>query len=648
MASSRSVVVVAVFVLASLAGCTGGNDTAPDAGMSGPPAGWTCDPRGYGDGVVCHCNCGVPDPDCASGDHIVSGCVNNEVCTPSGTCTNCGNGQVDSGEACDAALAATAECAPMGYQPGQVPCNSSCQWAYDQCAPLVTCGNGQLDPVELCDGSQIQSGLDCTDYNRTSGTLKCGSSCQIDSSGCYTCGDGKVEGPEGCDDSGTTNGNGCSSSCAPESGWSCSGSPSFCTPVCGDGMRVGSEACDDGNANSNDGCSASCQVEQDCSCSGSPSVCSCAVVQLVTTTTERIDTGSLALDGNGQPHATWYYGINYTDPVTNHSMAHAYAMYASRPSTSWTTSLLEQWDQIQAGETPESFVLAYDGGALHQYYHRYYTTGGTFAEATKSGSNWSMAYGTQYYNYDVIRGGGNWHALVAGSGFGDYRYYVGSPSGWTTNEPLVNMNTQYPMRLAYASNGDVYLTTITPASGHTSYNLKLSKRVGPSNWQTMYDVATTGTCVYPVSHEPLALANGEVITFEDGFGTSNQRWLKAHRWNGSSWVVENVADLSWLPYTSCMSSSASWSTQRMVTAADQLGRPHILFASMPQTNSLTFEDHYRDSTGWHVRTFPMSKGTPLDMIIDAQGTTHILAMAPSSTPSTTRIVYIRISASAWN
>ena len=120
------------------------------------------------------------------------------------------------------------------------------------------------------------------------------------------------------------------------------------------------------------------------------------------------------------------------------------------------------------------------------------------------------------------------------------------------------------------------------------------------------------------------------------------------RWNGSSWVVENVADLSWLPYTSCMSSSASWSTQRMVTAADQLGRPHILFASMPQNNSLTFEDHYRDSTGWHVRTFPMTKGTPLDMVIDAQGTTHILAMAPSSTPSTTRIVYIRISASAWN
>lgn len=68
----------------------------------------------------------------------------------------------------------------------------------------------------------------------------------------------------------------------------------------------------------------------------------------------------------------------------------------------------------------------------------------------------------------------------------------------------------------------------------------------------------------------------------------------------------------------------------------------------PQNNkTLTLEDHCRDATGWHVRTFPLTDGTPLDMVIDSAGTTHLLAVAPSTTPSTMRILYIRISASAW-
>src|SRR6185503_6946196 len=114
-----------------------------------------------------------------------------------------------------------------------------------------------------------------------------------------------------------------------------------------------------------------------------------------------------------------------------------------------------------------------------------------------------------------------------------------------------------------------------------------------------------------------------------------------------TWTTETVADLSWLSGWTCSAGGASWTRLTMVSAVDQNGNPHILYPSQPSNNSLTFEDHYRDATGWHVRTFPFTKGTPLDMVIDAAGTTHILAMAPSSTPSTTRIVYIRISASAW-
>jgi len=631
----------------AVAACNGGNDAGTDAGPdAGLPAGWTCDPRGYGDGVVCHCECGVPDPDCDGGGHIVSGCVNNQICTAAGTCSDCGDGQVDSGEQCDVALPAKAECGPLGYEPGQVPCNAQCKWAYDQCTPLLTCGNGMLDSAELCDGTVIKPGLDCADYGRTSGTLSCGSSCQINSSGCYTCGDGAIEGPEACDDQDAMGGDGCSASCAVETGWQCGGVPSLCAPKCGDGMRVGNEACDDGNANSNDGCSASCTVEQDCTCSGTPSVCSCATVQQITTTTQRIDTGSLALDGSGQPHAIYFYSINYTDPVTNYSMEHAHAIYAQRPTSSWTTSEFATWDQTQTIADPTDFSLAYDSGALRAYFHRVYNTNMTFGVATKNGTSWQLDYGPQYYNYDVARGAQEWHALSAGSGFGDLRYYMGAPGNWIRNEPLTGISTGYEMRLAVTSTSEPYITTITPASGHTAYNLRLSKRLNATTWAPVYDVQTTGTCVYPISHAPLALANGGIMAFEEGFNAT-QRWLKAHVYNGTSWVTETVADLSWLSGWTCSGSGASWTMLRMVSAVDQLGRPHILYPSQPANNSTTFEDHYRDATGWHVRTFPFTKGTPLDMVIDAQGTTHILAIAPSGTPSTTRIVYIRISQSAW-
>jgi hypothetical protein len=80
---------------------------------------------------------------------------------------------------------------------------------------------------------------------------------------------------------------------------------------------------------------------------------------------------------------------------------------------------------------------------------------------------------------------------------------------------------------------------------------------------------------------------------------------------------------------------------------DPLGQPHILFASPPQNNSLTLEDHYRDATGWRVRTFPLTNARPLDMVIDGNGTTHVLAATPGPMSFTDRLVYIRIDATAW-
>ncbi len=77
-----------------------------------------------------------------------------------------------------------------------------------------------------------------------------------------TCGDGEVIGEE-CDDGNTTGDDGCASDCTVESGYSCTGSPSVCSPVCGDGLIRGAETCDDGGANGSlaSCCSATCQVQ---------------------------------------------------------------------------------------------------------------------------------------------------------------------------------------------------------------------------------------------------------------------------------------------------------------------------------------------------------------------------------------------------
>jgi large repetitive protein len=75
------------------------------------------------------------------------------------------------------------------------------------------------------------------------------------------CGDGSVTGAETCDDGNTTPGDGCSAVCAIETGYTCVGMPSVCTPVCGDNITTPPETCDDGNTVSGDGCSATCRLE---------------------------------------------------------------------------------------------------------------------------------------------------------------------------------------------------------------------------------------------------------------------------------------------------------------------------------------------------------------------------------------------------
>jgi cysteine-rich repeat protein len=131
-------------------------------------------------------------------------------------------------------------------------------------------------------GDNVVIGEECDDGNTLGGdgcsatcTVEAGFTCTGSPSICTPiCGDGLVVSGEGCDDGNTTSGDGCASGCTVETGWTCGGAPSACTPICGDGLILGAETCDDGNTIASDGCSATCTVESGYSCTGSPSSCS--------------------------------------------------------------------------------------------------------------------------------------------------------------------------------------------------------------------------------------------------------------------------------------------------------------------------------------------------------------------------------------
>lgn len=64
--------------------------------------------------------------------------------------------------------------------------------------PAPRCGNGAIETGEACDQGNL-GGATCETQGYQRGTLACDDTCALDTSGCQTCGDGRVSGDEECD-----------------------------------------------------------------------------------------------------------------------------------------------------------------------------------------------------------------------------------------------------------------------------------------------------------------------------------------------------------------------------------------------------------------------------------------------------------------
>ena len=236
--------------LKCLADCSGYDDsdcTAPQTTNCGNrqiDSGEACDDGNTKDGDGCSADCSTVE------DNFICNRV-GRPCVPAG----CGNSVQDENEECDDGPESNVEYTQQNLS----LCNPECKWAH-------YCGDNKLDEVDIANGEECDNGGVETSSERNGCTLEC--------KRVNYCGDGIVDAAAGesCDDGNDASGDGCSSECSNEAGFTCiiEQGKSVCSPIaCGNGVLETSkgEACDDGNRVSSDGCSANCQLERGFRCS---------------------------------------------------------------------------------------------------------------------------------------------------------------------------------------------------------------------------------------------------------------------------------------------------------------------------------------------------------------------------------------------
>ena len=162
----------------------------------------------------------------------------------------CGNGRLDSGEACDGSVFGdTDTCAEaVPGSSGSLGCSSSCTLTTTACV-LPVCGDGSINRMsEQCDGVEL-AGQTCITQGFLGGALACSGTCSFNTSGCVNsvCGNGTVEGSEACE-TGVFGSRTCLTEGFVGGELGCSGcsiDTSEClTTLCGNGTVDAGEECD--------------------------------------------------------------------------------------------------------------------------------------------------------------------------------------------------------------------------------------------------------------------------------------------------------------------------------------------------------------------------------------------------------------------
>ena len=167
-----------------LVGGAGGGGASPLCGNGFVEAGEECDgadlPR---------------EPPCSTAICTAQCVVDASSCEPS-----CGDGLVEGEELCDGAQLAGATCQELvpGSPGGVLACAVDCTYDVSQCTIPSNCGNGVIDVGEACDGMNF-GGLTCESLGFAGGALACNASCNIVANGCSSCGNGIVNAGEQCD-----------------------------------------------------------------------------------------------------------------------------------------------------------------------------------------------------------------------------------------------------------------------------------------------------------------------------------------------------------------------------------------------------------------------------------------------------------------
>ncbi len=334
-------------------------EPANTCGNSALEAGEACDDGNTANGDGCSSTCrrenGQP---CTDDNQCQSGVCDDTsmTCEPANVC---GNNTIEAGEACDDGNTTNGDgCSSTCRRENGQPCTDDnqcqsgvCDDTSMTCEPANVCGNGALDTGEACDDGNVVSGDGCSSVCLRENGEPCTDDNQCESGNCdettdpgvcepaVGCGNGILGPNEGCDDGNTASGDGCSGGCKIEDTFPCNamapgligntscvsdvcdlteGGPGVCEPpsTCGNGRREAGEGCDDGGTVSNDGCSATCEIERDTDGDGVPDVVDLdddndGILDATEggTTTDRDDDGTidaldLDSDNDGIPDAT--------------------------------------------------------------------------------------------------------------------------------------------------------------------------------------------------------------------------------------------------------------------------------------------------------------------------------------------------------